>query len=285
MSYSYRFSDNATYGAEDVNGLVKSLVSEGIADVFADGVSYNAGILNSVVSAVYTEGVVPTDVSTLAVSKMRSGVVQIAPGTAFFADGSTISVTAAEELSYVPGSKHYVYVQQDLTAQNRNYPACTETAPTGDFVLLAEITEDESIVDKRRYAKGKVPGYQSNANVSLAASQSLSFEKGGERQKSFTVDLGTNNYSRVFVVAKDGNYGSVGMYNFLDGSYFSTYNVGYRAFWQASTEHVVVVPQYAEGGNAVMAALTFSKNGNVVTGQFEHGDEKSASYSFTMIFC
>lgn len=283
MSYKYRFSDNSEYGAEDLNDLVKSLVSSGVADVFSDGVPYNASILNGVVSAAYLSGVVPTDVSTLAVTKLSSGVVQIAPGTAFFADGSTISVTEAEKLSYVPGVKHYVYLKQDLTAQNRNYPACTAEAPTGDFVLLAEIAADETVTDKRTYAKGKVPGYQSNANISLEAEQSLSFEAVGT--KSFTVDLGTNNYSRVFVVCDDGNYGSIGMYNFTDGSYFSTYNVGYRAFWQASNEDIVMVPYYNAGSNANVGNLTLSKNGNTLTGSLTWEHNESAAFRFRMIFC
>lgn len=286
MSYSYRFSDNASYGAEDLNDVVKSLVSSGVADVFENGVSYNASAINGVVSALYLSGVVPTDVSTLAVSKTSEGVVQIAPGTAFFADGSTITVTEAELLSYEPGVKHYVYLKQDLTAQNRNYPACTADAPTGDFVLLAEIAADETVTDKRTYAKGKLPGYQSNANVSLAVSQSFSFARNEEKTASFTVDLGTNNYSRVFVISEDGNYGGIGTYNFSDGSYFSTYNVGYRAFWQASLEDIIVIPYYCSGNNSdSMGHLTFSKNGNIVTGSFSGDSSYQANYSFTMVFC
>ena len=51
MSYKYSFSDNAEYGASDVNGLVSRLVSSGVADVFADGVAYNASALNGIVQA------------------------------------------------------------------------------------------------------------------------------------------------------------------------------------------------------------------------------------------
>ena len=283
--YKYRFSDNSEYGAEDLNSLVSSLVSSGVSDPFEDGKPYNASILNSIVSSVYTSGVVPSDVTTLQVSKKSSGVVQIAPGMAFFADGSTLTVTSAEELSYTAGSKHYVYLKQDLTAQNRSYPACTTTAPTGDFVLLAEIGADESVTDKRSYAKGKVPGYQSNANVSLAVSRSIYFEKGSSTPQSFTVDLGTNNYSRVFVIAKDGSKGSIGMYNFSDGSYFSTYNIGVSAVYYASSEKIVLVPSYAYYAGEILGSLLFSKSGNTVTGSLSYQKQGQARFEFTMIFC
>lgn len=285
MAYQYSFTDNSEYVAEDLNSLVSSLVSSGVADGFEDGKPYNASMLNSIVSSVYSAGVVPSSVSTLQVTKTSDGVISIAPGLAFFADGSTIKITSAETLSYEAGSKNYVYLKQDLTAQNRNYPACTTSAPTGDFVLLAEISAQGEITDKRIYAKGKVPGYQSNANVSLAVSRNIYFEKGSSTPQSFTVDLGTNNYSRVFVIAKDGSEGSIGMYNFSDGSYFSTYNIGVSAVYYASSEKIVLVPSYAYYAGEILGSLLFSKSGNTVTGSLSYQKQGQARFEFTMIFC
>lgn len=288
MSYKYSFADNAEYGASDVNGLVSRLVSSGVADVFADGASYNASALNGIVQAVYTAGVVPEGVDTLKVTKQSDGVVTIAPGLAFFADGSTIEVTAAETLSYEAGVKNYVYLKQDLAAQNRNYPVCASGAPTGDYVLLAEIAADGTVTDKRTYAKGKVPGYQSNANVCMVSEQSFSIPRGemtGTRE--FTIDMGTNNYSRVFSInqSSDKRHGHMGVYSLTDGSYFCTYNVGYRAFWEAHTEYISV----GSGGDRPVAELRFTKNGNKLKGvlswSFGTDDKYGALFDFTLVLC
>ena len=285
MAYQYSFADNSEYGAEDLNSLVSSLVSSGVADGFEDGTAYNASKLNDVIQTVYSAGVVPSSVSTLQVTKTSDGVISIAPGLAFFADGSTIKITSAETLSYEAGSKNYVYLKQDLTAQNRNYPACTTTAPTGDFVILAEISAQGEVTDKRQYAQGKVPGYQSNANVCMTAIETISFSGSNDGAKTFSVDLGTNNYSRVFVIANAGKEGSIGVYNFTDGSYYSTYNIGVRAIYEASESKIVLVPTYAYYAGECLGSLLFSKSGQTVTGTLDYKYDGAASFTFTLVFC
>lgn len=276
MSYKYSFSDNAEYGASDVNGLVSRLVSSGVADVFSNGVAYNASALNGIVQAVYTAGVVPDNVDTLKVTKQSDGVVTIAPGLAFFADGSTIEVTAAETLAYETGVKNYVYLKQDLAAQNRNYPVCASGAPTGDYVLLAEIAADGTVTDKRTYAKGKVPGYQSNANVCMVV------ERAPSSESSFSVDMSTNNYSRVFCICKQTSHGTVsagqmGVYSLTDGSYFSVCKHGTGGYNMLSTEYLFI------GGGSDRALLTFSRNGNVLTGRITGG--QNGTHGFTLVLC
>jgi len=274
MSYKYSFSDNAEYGATDVNGIVQRLVASGVADPFTDGAAYNASKLNDVIHAVYDPGVVPEDVNTLKVTKQSDGVVTIAPGLAFFADGSTIEVTAAETLSYEAGVKNYVYLKQDLAAQNRNYPVCASGAPTGDYVLLAEIAADGTVTDKRTYAKGKVPGYQSNANVCMVSEQMVTLEN---KTAKFTIDMGTNNYSQVFSIAKGSNDGQMGVYSLTDGSYFSVCKYGTGGYNMLSTEFLFV-----RGGSGY-AGLTFSRSGNVLTGRIS--SSQNGACSFTLVLC
>lgn len=268
MSYKYSFCDNMEYGAEDVNGIVQRLVASGVADPFADGVAYNASKLNDVNYTVYDPGVVPSSVTTLQVTKQSDGVVSVAPGLAFFANGSTIEVTGAETLSYEQGVKNYVYVKQDLAAQNRNYPACTTAAPSGDFVLLAEISADGEVTDRRSYARGKVPGYQSNANVCMVVEKSYTFDRDWgdpvSGTETFDIDMGTNNYSFVFcqcpgtVSPSYTNYGQMGRYSMEDGSYFcvsKTNNNGYNR---------VALDCLEVGEERPWGELTFSKAGSVL---------------------
>ncbi len=292
MSYEYSFCDNGIYGAEDLNNLVKSLVSSGVEDVFSDGVAYNASDLNGVINMLYTGGVVPETVETLRVIKQEEGLVSISPGGAFFADGSRIRITEAELLSYVVGEKNYVYLKQDLDEQNRSYPACTTDAPTGDFVLLAEIEADGTLVDKRTYAMGKVPGYQSNVNRSMHLEYSFWAELGElEGEREFVIELGNHNFDHILSVSGPFNnkYGHIGVYSLTDGSYFSTYNVGYRAFFEAHTDCLSVG---CGDGKDEWAKLTFRQNGSKLIGRISwdlpytpYATHIPGDFRFTLHFC
>ena len=284
MSYEYGFADNIAYGAEDINKLVRSLVSSGVSDGFENGRSYNAEDINGIVKTVCSDGVVPDSVDTLKVSKISNGKIAIASGLAFFADGSTIRVTSAHEMSYTQGVKNYVYLKQDLTEQNRSYPVCSENGPSGDYVLLAEIEPDGSVTDKRKYAQGKYPGYQSNANGTMVIEKDIQInEKSGSI--SFTIDMGTNNYSRVFVVADkylsdEAFDGRMGVYSLTDGTYFC---VSAHDDWaHSSTEHIIV----GKGtGYAPDGKLTFSPNGNLLNCVLTWDSDRIRKYLFTMVLC
>lgn len=287
MSYTYSFADNAEYGADDLNALVRSLVTSGVSDPFEGGKSYNAEKLNDIIKTIYSEGVVPESVSTLKVSRVSDGTIAIAPGLAFFADGSTIRITAAHELSYTPGVKNYVYLKQDLTEQNRNYPVCSTAAPTtnDDVVMLAEITAGGSIEDKRTYARGRVPGYQSNANCSMVIEKDIQIDKnilGNSGETSFAIDMGTNNYSRVFVIVNGSSSGQMGVYSLTDKTYFCT--CVFKAYEQITTDRILVG---CKGGRAPLASLTFSVSGSTLTGRFKWNVSgfDSTTYPFTMILC
>lgn len=258
MGYSYGFADNAVYGAEDMNKLTSRLVTGGIADPFVDDLPYNMTKVNDVVKLVYTAGVVPDSVNTCKVTKTGNGTVKISSGLAFFDDGSTIEVDAAgAPLTYQPGVKNYVYFKPDLQASNRNYPVCSAEAPGAGCVLLAEISADGELTDKRTYAKGKVPGYASNANMTMVIDQTFTLyqEDGGRTYDgSFSVDMGTNNYSYVTVKTQSGSYISIGVYDMTTDSYWSASSDG-RAF----TNFINVSPN---SGTAYWATLKFSRSGS-----------------------
>lgn len=203
MAYEYSFMDNQVIGVDHLNKLTKRFVTSGVADPFTNGVPYNVSKFNDIVKANGTSGVVPSNISTLRVTKTSGNTVSVNTGTAFFANGSTIDVTSPESLNFTPGVKNYVYLKSDM-AQNKNYPACTTAQPTGDYVILAEIDHAGTVTDKRAYAKGKLPGYCSNANVMLQAE--LVYTANGHTTNdskftnvSKTLYLGENNYTMMFL--------------------------------------------------------------------------------------
>ncbi len=191
MSYSFSFVPNNVYGAQDINEITKRLVTSGVEDIFEDGVPYNFSHINTISKNISTMGVIPEENTSLKVTnngKVNDEyTVTIAEGTAFFEDGSTITIyDGGETLAYTYGQKNYVYLHRDLNL-NRNMPKVTLTEPEGDYVPLAEIAEDGTVTDKRVFAKGKLPGYMSDYNNTKKIEVTL--DKGyGE------IDLGGTNH-------------------------------------------------------------------------------------------
>ncbi len=196
MSYSYSFVPNDTYGAKEINDITKRLVTSGVEDIFEDGVAYNESHLNTISSTLATSGVIPENNTSLKVSDNgktnNEYTITISDGTAFFENGSTITLyNGGETLPYTHGKKNYVYVHRDLNL-NKNMPKVTLTEPEGDFVPLAEISEDGTITDTRTFAKGKLPGYQSDYDNSKSIiSEGVSDE--------VEIDIGGRNYGMILI--------------------------------------------------------------------------------------
>lgn len=254
MSYKYSFADNESYGAQDVNKMVKRLVSSGVADPFTDGVPYNLSAFNSAGALVYTSGAVPETVYALKVVSAGTGKVLINPGTAFFADGAVIEIEAGgHELEIVSGVKNYVYLKNDLIASNTCYPVCSEEAPAGDFVPLAEISEAGEITDVRTYAKGKLPGYASSALYTMVISDNLNMKNGETAVKSY--EVGDNSYRFLMAVnfAAD-SHALLGVYDFENGRYLSY--AGLQSGASSSTVHLTLYNGYVEHAEAAVSLVS-----------------------------
>jgi len=224
MSYKFTFADNEVYTATDVNNITKRLVTAGVEDSFSDGVAYNVSKFNEATGKLlYTSGTVPESCNSLKVEKSSDSEILINPGYAFFSDGAVIEIDAGGEmLSFVSGSKNYVYLKNDLINTNRCYPVCSVEEPVGDFVLLAEIDENGEITDKRTYAKGKLPGYQSFAGNVLRIQDTIQVT---ENSNSKTFDIGNNNFEYILVyVERDAQtLPCLGIYDIKNKTYLGFY--------------------------------------------------------------
>ncbi len=241
MSYKFSFADNGVYGADDINKITKRLVTSGVEDSFENGVPYNLSALNEAGTLLYTNGVVPETVSTLkVVTGSGENTILINPGTAFFNDGSIIEIeVGGHELSFTAGVKNYVYLKNDLISKNASYPECSVYAPSGDFVLLAEIEEDGTIKDKRTYAMGKLPGYQSNQGYPFKIKDTLTLKKQSNGLYGATVsyNIGNNAYNYIFTSRKGTDFYDngttyhihtlTGVYDIVNSKYLSFFNTSY----------------------------------------------------------
>ena len=196
MSYSYSFVPNNVYGAQDINEITKRLVTKGVEDAFENGVPYNFGHINTISKNISTMGVIPEN--NLSLKVIDNGKADdeysltISEGTAFFDDGSTITIyDGGETLTYTRGQKNYVYLHRDLNL-NKNMPKVTTSEPEGDFVPLAEISESGVFTDTRVFAKGKLPGYMSDYNNSKNIVTQIIDGK-------MELDLGGDNYGFLLI--------------------------------------------------------------------------------------
>ena len=232
MSYKFTFADNAVYTSTDVNNITKRLVTSGVEDCFSDDVAYNVSKFNDIGKLIYTKGTVPESFSSLRVEKVSDTEILINPGTAFFSDGAVIEIEAGgETLTTTPGCKNFVYLKNDLAEKNICYPVCSESKPTGDYVLLAEIDENGEVVDKRTFAKGKVPGYQSVAGEPLFFKETvkavLTDSCNGNGHAEF--DIGNNSYKYIIctnLLTDEGKAENLSIYRIEDGSAASFHVAG-----------------------------------------------------------
>lgn len=284
----YSFMDNAIYAVDDLNKITTRLVTSGITDPLTDGVPYNCRKINDIVSVVATSGVVPDGVTTLkVVTSDTVGKFWVMPGTAFFANGSNITLTASEYVAYTEGVGNYIYLKSDLTL-NKNYIVCDTTGPAyGDDTVLLAYADGLGIQDKRVYAKGKVPGYQSNANAKMEFTHTFTGVTVGEYRdftgKTFQIDIGVNNYEKLIV--DNGYFGtntaigcSLTNYNLLDGT-FKCYVIG-LSVTGISTNKI-----YMTHGDVNTVLLTISKSGSVLTFTLSGGTRAANTITINGFLC
>lgn len=261
MSYSYSFVSNNVYGAESINEITKRLVTKGVEDIFEDGVPYNFSHVNTISKNISTLGVIPESNTSLKVIDNGKTddeyTLTISEGTAFFEDGSTITVyDGGETIPYIRGQKNYVYLHRDLNL-NKNMPKVTLTEPEGDFVPLAEISPDGTVIDKRIFAKGKLPGYMSDFNNAKKIEVTLD-EGYGE------IDLGGTNHKNITIFAWEPHvrnredyeilaYGSMAFLS--DGKLVWNISVDSSRFSLNLSEDYVLF-KYNSGGSAIWSYIS-----------------------------
>lgn len=202
MSVEYSFFDNQLIGVDDLNKITSRILSQGVARQPS-----NVSDLNGFVSDVVTDGIIMSSDSSLKVSVSQDRAV-IAPGTAFFANGTSITLTASESLDFEQGKKQYVYLVSDNT-MNRAYPMIFDSEPENEnTVLLAVINEDKTVDDKRYYARGKTAYYANSTpdnNVILDKMKiNKSITKDSDGYYTYTLGINPNIYRYLNIYALEG---------------------------------------------------------------------------------
>lgn len=260
MGYTFSFADDTAYSAEDINNITKRLVTSGIADSFTDGTPYNVKTLNVLTKNIAEKGVVPESNDTLRVTKVSNGKLKILPGTAFMESGATFTVDfSGVELDYSITSDNYVYIE-DNESLNEIRPVVSDSLPVSyDYVLLAFVTYNGVITDKRKFAKGKLPGYMSDFNTPVRTTVDINGEG------TYEIDIGRSVYNFVMITEKYENlsyydYDALGIWNKYDEKYISVscYNKG----MYTSNQYFYLRPHYT--GTPYMLYVSMSFEGTLI---------------------
>lgn len=267
MSYKYSFFDNQQVGAEDLNKLTNLFVTGGVADIFENGMPYSVSTLNNVVYANAGSGIVPETVDTLKVT-LNGSYATIAPGTAFFDDGTVMVIETAENVDITLGKVQYIALKSSVS-ENRAYVICTENEPSGNVVLLAKIGEDGTVTDLRKYAKGKVPSFYCS-DAGCVVKVDTSFKYGDTYLPLISGNRSCNYLLLEFkkVVNDIPQWRSFAFVNFADGLAQSTYascrrDSDYEAVFFQRTDNSIVIASDNYGG----AYITIFGTLNVTDGE------------------
>lgn len=159
MSITYSFTDNVSYGTEDINAIVKDLTGAGVAP-FPTQDTYSTSDLNALTEAIVSSGVSLDG----CVCKKTNNVVTVAQGIIFFENGVRMSIDSdGYELVVSENTAGYVYAYFNASLQKGGIEFSAELPETDYYVLLAKISAGGAVTDMRTFARSKVASFGRNA--------------------------------------------------------------------------------------------------------------------------
>lgn len=153
MAITKYFTDNTTYGADDMNAAFSHLISEGVTCFDTENALTDS--TQQAVASIASSGVGTGTASGCAVV-CENGVYKVSEGVCFLADGTHIAVDEnGEEITVTPNAVNYVYVRHD-TIDNDIDIVVSATAGGAGTVPLATVAADGTVTDTRQFAYCKI---------------------------------------------------------------------------------------------------------------------------------
>lgn len=191
MGYKCLFMDNGIYTAQDVNGAIGNMISDGISGYPFGGDALSD--LNAAVAELVNGGTQYKGASCLVVN--IGGTYKISEGACFMNDGSQIIFDEdGYEIEHQSGVYEYVYLERDVLHNTVNVVVSGESGGE-NTIPLAEIKADGSVLDRRRFAKSKIALAAEPENISVTLR--MQFTVPG--RSSYMYDVGFNGWKYVIV--------------------------------------------------------------------------------------
>lgn len=168
MAFTYSFIDNAVYGTDDINDIAKSLTGAGIAP-FVSKDSYSASDLNTLTAELVETGVSLEGCRVKAENPATTEMtVTVAQGIVFFENGARLTVDAeGYALAVTPNTAGYIYAYFNQALQKAGIAFESELPQDGEYVLLAELSENGELTDKRTFARSKIATMGKNVTLNM----------------------------------------------------------------------------------------------------------------------
>lgn len=192
---------NEEVTAEVINNVSVDLGSTEFS-YFQDGVPYAVNELNQITADLVSPGVLRTGANGALGCKgiISDDMVYVQAGVIVFESGAKIRITEPVAVDMIPGT--LIYAVYDSTTGKASLEV-SETTPSGDYVLLAEVDAEGVIADRRSACVAKVhltadtPNTYTETSVKL---EDVSYSNGSYTNNKIVADMGTNAYSYIRLV-------------------------------------------------------------------------------------
>ena len=166
------------FGADALNGITAAMV--------------NAGVLNTLNKCNVT---------------VSGGTAYVDTGIIVFSSGAKMKITEPVGISLLSGSS-YLYAKHDVSL-NKIYITNSAEAPSGDYVMLAEIS-DGAVTLRRTFATGKATFAGGNMTKTVELSGSVTTEKnnGTALLLAESIDLEGVEYNYI-IIERSGDFSEV----------------------------------------------------------------------------
>jgi len=112
---------------------------------------FGASELNEITKALVNPGILLSENSCK--PSVENGILTIATGTIIFNSGAKIKITSPLKLTV--SNSTYIYALNN-TAYNKGEIVVSSSAPSGDTVMIAQISAEGTLIDKRAFSTLKV---------------------------------------------------------------------------------------------------------------------------------
>ena len=192
------FLDNQTVTAEDLNNIAIDL---GVADYshFPETPPQSAvSALNQITADLTGKGVLYTlNMCNVTVSE---NAATVNTGIIVFENGAKKRITTAQTIGLIPNVDNCIYALNDVANNTIKLIAGESFPTTGDFVKLAKILQDGTVVPMREWSKSKTD----TTTQQKYYKWNLNPELGVEKPLPIDIDVGFSTFTSVYVVSQRG---------------------------------------------------------------------------------
>ncbi len=253
MGYKVNFMDSELVTASYLNDTAAEL--GGGVGSFSDDMTYGVDDLNAISQTLITKGV--SRGCSLSVSGSN---VTIGEGVAFMADGRRVEVdSGGVVLSYTADTVNYVWLYFDEVT-GFVAPRCTTDEPTGSYVFLGRITADGTVEGRADVARMKNTFLGTNKTETVTKSGfSWAYSNGMAETLLWEVALDVSGY-RTVVASSSGNLTSDG---YRKNAFCGYVDLETSAAWsvlETLDSHGTCALDFSDTNGRILAGYTTNRN-------------------------